>query len=279
MELIEKISEITWLVTILKAVLLLAFTYLAVLVIDRTFTKIGRNENLNLKFLNSFLKGLAWVIGVLQVVALVPGMSSFTKTLLAGSGIAAVVLGLAAQESFGNLISGMLIAVFHPFQVGDRVHLINNDLTGFVEDITLRHTVIRTLTNSRIIIPNSEMSKEKIENADYGDSTASSFLDMSVAYESDLEQAMEVMARVIGEHPLYCDVRTAEEKAQEVPKVKVFVREFGESGIMLRANMWTRTTSENFEACSDARLAIKKAFDEKGIEIPYNKVVVLKQNY
>ena len=279
MELIEKISEITWLVTILKAVLLLAFTYLAVLVIDRTFTKIGRNKNLNLKFLNSFLKGLAWVIGVLQVVALVPGMSSFTKTLLAGSGIAAVVLGLAAQESFGNLISGMLIAVFHPFQVGDRIHLINNDITGFVEDITLRHTVIRTLTNSRIIIPNSEMGKEKIENADYGDSTASSFLDMSVAYESNLEQAMEVMAEVIGEHPLYCDVRTAEEKAQGVPKVKVFVREFGESGIMLRANMWTRTTSENFEACSDARLAIKKAFDEKGIEIPYNKVVVLKQNY
>ena len=279
MELIEKISEITWLVTILKAVLLLAFTYLAVLVIDRTFTKIGRNKNLNLKFLNSFLKGLAWVIGVLQVVALVPGMSSFTKTLLAGSGIAAVVLGLAAQESFGNLISGMLIAVFHPFQVGDRIHLINNDITGFVEDITLRHTVIRTLTNSRIISPNSEMGKEKIENADYGDSTASSFLDMSVAYESNLEQAMEVMAKVIGEHPLYCDVRTDEEKAQGVPKVKVFVREFGESGIMLRANMWTRTTSENFEACSDARLAIKKAFDEKGIEIPYNKVVVLKQNY
>ena len=59
MELIEKISEITWLVTILKAVLLLAFTYLAVLVIDRTFTKIGRNENLNLKFLNSFLEK-AW---------------------------------------------------------------------------------------------------------------------------------------------------------------------------------------------------------------------------
>ena len=276
MELIEKISEITWLVTILKAVLLLAFTYLAVLVIDRTFTKIGRNENLNLKFLNSFLKGLACVIGVLQVVALVPGMSSFTKTLLAGSGIAAVVLGLAAQESFGNLISGMLIAVFHPFQVGDRVHLINNDLTGFVEDITLRHTVIRTLTNSRIIIPNSEMSKEKIENADYGDSTASSFLDVSVAYESNLELAMEVMAKVIGEHPLYCDVRTDEEKEQGVPKVKVFVREFGDSGIMLRANMWTKTANENFEACSDARLAIKKAFDEKGIEIPYNKVVVLK---
>lgn len=98
------------------------------------------------------------------------------------------------------------------------MHLINNDLTGFVEDITLRHTVIRTLTNSRIIIPNSEMSKEKIENADYGDSTASSFLDVSVAYESNLELAMEVMAKVIGEHPLYCDVRTDEEKEQGVPK-------------------------------------------------------------
>ena len=200
-----------------------------------------------------------------------PGMSSFTKTLLAGSGIAAVVLGLAAQESFGNLISGMLIAVFHPFQVGDRVHLINNDLTGFVEDITLRHTVIRTLTNSRIIIPNSEMSKEKIENADYGDSTASSFLDVSVAYESNLELAMEVMAKVIGEHPLYCDVRTAEEKEQGVPKVKVFVREFGDSGIMLRANMWTKQPTKILKPAAMQGLPSKKHLMKKGIEIPTTK--------
>lgn len=103
------------------------------------------------------------------------------------------------------------------------------------------------------------MSKEKIENADYGDSTASSFLDVSVAYESNLELAMEVMAKVIGEHPLYCDVRTAEEKEQGVPKVKVFVREFGDSGIMLRANMWTKTANENFGSLQRCKACHQKS--------------------
>lgn len=270
------LAEVKWLAVFLEAVLILVFTCLVVRLIHRAFQRIGNQKNLNLKFLKSFLTGLVWVLGVIQVIALIPGMSNLTRTVLAGSGIAAVVIGLAAQESFSNLISGMLIAFFHPFQVGDRVHLINSNITGWVEDITLRHTIIRTVSNSRIIIPNADMSKEKIENSDYSDSAASTFLEVSVAYESDLEKAMEVMARVIGEHPMFYDTRTEEQKEEGIPRVKVFVKEFGDSGIVLRAGMWTKTANENYEACSDARLGIKKAFEEEGIEIPYQKVILMK---
>ncbi|MDO5425322.1 MAG: mechanosensitive ion channel family protein [Eubacteriales bacterium] len=271
------LSEMKWLVIIFEAAFLLALTYVAVRLINRAFDRTKNPRNLNLKFLKSFLTGLVWVIGIVQIIALIPGMSNFTQTVLAGSGIVAVVIGLAAQESFGNLISGMIIAIFHPFQVGDRVHLLDNDITGWIEDITLRHTIIRTFTNSRIIIPNSEMSKEKIENADFSDSGASAVINVSVAYESDLEKAMKIMARAIGDHPLFYDTRTEEQKAAGVEKVRVFVEDFGDSGIVLRASMWTKTIAENFGACSDARLEIKKAFEREGIEIPYNKIVVLEK--
>lgn len=274
---LDTITQMTWLMTVLNALLIFLVGWVCVHLINRGFSRIKTQRNLNLKFLNSALVGLVWLICIVQIIGLVPGMSKLTQTVLAGSGIAAVVLGLAAQESFGNLISGVIIAIFHPFQVGDLVHLIDSDLTGFVEDITLRHTVIRTYTNSRIIIPNSVMSTEKIENSDYADSAVSGNIDVTVSYECDLDRAMALMAEVIGGHTSFYDTRTKEQKDSGAPKVKVFVRELGDNGIELRAGLWTKTAAENFGACSDARIAVKKAFDEAGIEIPCQKLVVLKR--
>lgn len=274
----KTVSETAWIAILLQAALTFLITWGVVKLINRAFEKLKNKKNLNIQFLRRILTGIVWIIGVLQILSLIPGMSSLARTVLAGSGIAAVVIGLAAQESCGNLVSGFLIAMFHPFNVGDRVHLIGSNLTGWVEDITLRHTVIRTSTNSRIIIPNSEMSTEKIENSDYADSAVSDAIEVSVSYESDLERAMEIMGQVIGDHPLYYDTRSREEKLKDAPKVRVFVKEFADSGIVLRASMWTRTINENYGACSDARFAIKKAFDQEGIEIPYQKLVILPEN-
>ena len=96
--------------------------------------------------------------------------------------------------------------MFHPFSGGrPGACALTDDLTGFVEDITLRHTAIRTLTNSRMIIP--EFRDEQGKNGKMPIMETARLpllLDVSVAYESNLELAMEVMAKVIGEHPLYC---------------------------------------------------------------------------
>ncbi len=267
------LEEMEWPLILLQICLILAGTLLVRQVIRHLFAKSG--NAIHLKFMRSMLEGITWVVGIFLITAQIPGMSRITQALLAGSGIVALVLSLAAQESFSNLISGMLISMCRPFNVGDRIHLINSDITGWVEDITLRHTVIRTFTNSRIIIPNSEIGKEKIENSDFLETKASSFIDVTVSYECDLDEAMEVMAGVIGSHPAFLDLRTEEEIAAGKPKVKVYVRELGDSGIGLRASLWTQTVNENFDACSDVRYGIKKAFAKKGIEIPYQKLVVL----
>jgi len=229
------------------------------------------------KFVFNIIQVTIYLIGVLFMIGQIPQMSRVVQTILAGSGILALGLSLSAQESLNNIISGMFITVFKPFEVGDRVTLVESKLTGTIEDITLRHTVIKTFTNTRYIIPNAKINNEIIENSNIVDARASSFLDVTVAYESDLDLAMKIMADVMGGHPNYLDIRTEEEKAAGAPKVKVYVREFGSSGFALRANMWTKTVNENFEACSDVRILLKKAFSEAGIEIPYTKHTILYQ--
>ncbi len=251
------------------------------LLLARIFRRLWRrnpknSQSLFRRFVFNIFMAIVYLAGVLFFIGQIPQMSKVVQTILAGSGILALALSLSAQESLNNILSGLFIALFKPFEAGDRVTLVSNGLTGTVEDITLRHTIITTFTNTRVVVPNATMNKEIIENSNLIDARVSNFVDVWVAYESDIERAMAIMAEVIGSHPYYWDMRSEEEKKTK-PKVKVYVRELGASGIALRANLWTRTVNENFEACSDVRLQIKLAFDRAGIEIPYTKYTILQQ--
>ena len=222
-------------------------------------------------FLNSIIQGVIYAVGFISAVSTIPQLSHLSTTLLAGSGIVALAVSLSAQESLGNIVSGLFISLFHPFNVGDRIKLISTDVVGYVESITLRHTIIKTLTNNRITVPNSIMNKEIIENSNLIETIASYYIDVSISYESDIDRARDIMADVIGSHPLYMDVR----KDMREEKVPVLVRAFESSGIALRARVWTKTVDENFSACSDIRIELLKRFKEEGIEIPYTKIVIV----
>lgn len=267
-----------FIVIAIKAIVIALITYGIAVLIKKIYHKNQvLKQSLYTKFIYNIVVAVVYLAGLLFIIGQIPQLNKVTQTILAGSGIVALAISLSAQESLNNIISGMFITLFKPFEVGDRVTLVNSKITGTIEDITLRHTVIKTFINSRIVVPNSTINKEIIENSNLIDSKASSFVDISVAYESDIDKAMAIMADIIGKHPLYIDVRTEEEKENHQPLVKVYVRELGESAIILRANMWTQTVGENFEACSDVRLLIKKAFDSDGIEIPYTKYKIISQ--
>ena len=256
----------------------LVLTY-ALTKVLRYIIKRVEKGGLHHRFLVNSLVAVVWVVGIMVALSNIPGMSKLTRTLLAGSGIMAIIVGLAAQDSFGNLLSGLFISLFRPFEIGDRVRLVNSNITGYIEDMTLRHTVIRTyVNNSRIIIPNSTINSEIIENSNFKSTIASNFVDISISYESDLRLAMKIMADIIGAHELYHDPRTPAQIAAGTPKVQVSVQNLGESSINLRARMWTATVDENFQACSDVRIRIMEEFRNNGIEIPYNRMVVLSQN-
>lgn len=212
------------------------------------------------------------VIAVMCVVMTIKPLSSLGTALLASSGIAGVVIGLAAQQTLGNVFSGISISAAKPFEVGEYIEILNitPPITGIVKDIGLRHTTILDPSNKSIVIPNSVIDKEMIRVVRMAEkSNVCTFLDVGISYGSDIDLAMELMAKLVEAHKGTLDVRTEEDKEQGVPPVTVRVQELGDYAVKVRAFVWTQDTSTSFAVMSDLRYAVKKEFDRNGIEIPY----------
>lgn len=271
-----EILDIAWVSISIKTIIILIITYVIVKVISKLFGKLQINNKIHIKFLKNILIAVVWIVAITSIASQFTVFSSLAKTILAGSGILAAILGLAAQESFANIISGIMISLFKPFDIGDRIKIVGDDTAGFVEDITLRHTVIRTYMNVRIIIPNSTMGAAKIENSTYSKGACYP-ITVTIAYEDKdkRHRALEIMEEIVTQHPLFYDNRTEEQKKEGRKPVEATCISLGESGIDLRILMWTENVVDNNKACSDCRMEILDRFEEENIEIPYNKLVII----
>lgn len=226
-----------------------------------------RNDPTNYKFLKHTVVAIIYLIGFGIAVYQVPELRTIAKSMLAGAGILAVAVGFAAQHALSNVISGVFIIIFKPFRVNDRLSV--KGMEGIVEDITLRHTVIRDFENRHILIPNTVISDEVIINSDYEDDRICKRIDIGISYESDLDLAKKIMAEEVEKHPLAVDPRTAEDIAEGAPMVMVRVLRLAEYSVNLRAWAWTKNTADGFILGCDLNESIKKRFDAAGIEIPY----------
>ncbi|MCL2368592.1 MAG: mechanosensitive ion channel family protein [Oscillospiraceae bacterium] len=110
------------------------------------------------------IKGTIYLVCLTAALRHIPGMNTLATNILAGSGIVAVVVGLASQQALGNVVSGAILLLFRPFQVGDTIRYLSADATGVVEAIGLRHTTVRTGEGKRLLIPNSLMNTNIVEN-------------------------------------------------------------------------------------------------------------------
>jgi small conductance mechanosensitive channel len=185
--------------------------------------------------------------------------------------VLAAIVGFASQSAFSNIISGIFLVIFRPFSVGDRVQ-IGQLYTGDVEDITLRHTVIRNFENRLIVIPNSVINNETIINSTLHHENVCIFVELTIAFSSNTDQAIEIIRQEAENHPETVDNRTAEEKKNGDPKVNVRVINLTESGQQLRAYVWAKDPGTGFIIKTDLFRSIKKQFDLQGIEIPYRTV-------
>jgi len=158
--------------------------------------------------------------------------------------------------------------IFKPFRINDRVNLQMHQ--GVIEDITLRHTVIRNFENRRIIIPNSIISNEVIINADFADEKVVRWIDIGISYSSDIDLAKAIMAEEVKAHPLFLDPRLPEDIAAGVPEVIVRVLALLDSSVTIRAWAWAKDATDAFILNCDLLESIKKRFDaEPTIEIPF----------
>lgn len=220
--------------------------------IDRFSTQLQVNNLFaNLVYLVILSAGLFIALSVL-------GLNETVATLLAGVGILGLALGFAFQDIAENFIAGVLMAFSRPLEVGDIVE--TNDFFGTVEEVNLRSTIIRTPQGQHVLIPNSEVFSNPLKNFSR---TADQRVDLNcgVSYADDLEQAERIAIQIIEG----LDVRDRDRE------VELYYEEFGGSSINFVLRFWIRYEAQRdfMAARSEAIKALKRAFDENGITIPF----------
>jgi len=219
------------------------------------------------KFLKQAIKGILIMVVVYASLDAIPQLRSISTIFLTSTSIIMAIIGLASQESIGNIVSGMMISFFKPFAVGDRVTIISRNITGVVEDINFRHTVIKTFENNRLLIPNSLLNKEIIENKDHIDNRVCNLLDIKVSCEADLSKVKDMLTSVVTDHSLHVDMRTDEEIQNNEPEVQILIRNIAAGAVELRVSIWSKNVNDNFILCSDIREKIIHEFARENIKL------------
>jgi small-conductance mechanosensitive channel len=275
----ETLKPYALFIGIIVATILLAtlFSWLFRRFLKRS-TGIIQNDPTNYIFLRHAISGLIYIVGISWAVYTVPNMRAIANSLLAGAGILAVAVGFASQHALSNIISGVFIIIFKPFRVNDRLKF-QSGLQGAVEDISLRHVVIRDFENRRILIPNSVISEEVIINSDFGGDSICKWLEFSLSYDTDLELAKSILTEEAMAHPNLLDNRSEEEKAEGVPMVRIRVIDLGESGMRLRAYLWAEDNASAFSMGCDVMERLIARFRAAGITFALpQRVVSMREN-
>lgn len=243
---------------------LLAVLIVALKLVDMIFQPLKKKGSLHIRFSQGCIKAVLIIAIGMKICSLSETLSGFTSQILMSSSLIVVVLGFVFQEGLSNIVHGFILSIFKPFQIGDRVrvNIEGEVITGYIQSIDLRSTIIQNVANSSyVIVPNAKMDTCVIDNSYFSpQSISSNFLDFSITYGSNLEKAIYLASQEIMAHPY---VRKAREEKKITEPVAVFVRELGENGICLRASVVTNTVEENFAACSDLRKKLVDRFAQE----------------
>ena len=233
----------------------------------RTASEIIHVDPTKYNFIKNAVSFIIFISAAIIIFYKIPSLRAYGVTLFAGAGVLAAIVGFASQSAFANIIGGVFIVIFKPFRVGDVIEVGTN--SGKVEDITLRHTVIRNFENRRIVIPNNRISDETIINSSIVEEIICVFFEIGISYDSNIDLAMKIIREEAMNHPHLLDNRTNEEKEAGEPVVNIRVTGFGESSVNLRAYLWAPTPGEGFVMKCDLNKSIKERFDKAGVEIPF----------
>jgi small-conductance mechanosensitive channel len=203
---------------------------------------------------SQIVSNIVLVVGVFIVL---DNAGIHLATLAVFAGAVGVGIGFGLQNIASNFISGLVILAERPITIGDRVEVAG--VTGQVQQIRARSTVILTNDNITMIVPNTKFIDSPVTNWTYGDPRVRFRVPVGVAYGSDLEKARNALLEVARENPQVLDE----------PSPTVFLEAFGGSSINLELVVWSKEMSyrpRRFR--SDLNFAIARKLREAGVEIP-----------
>lgn len=204
------------------------------------------------------LSALKIVLYALLIFIIVGYIGIATSSIVALVGSIGVTVGLALQGSLANLAGGVLILILKPFKVGD--YIVAAGIEGTVTEIEIFYTSLCTPDNKRIVVPNGALSNTNITNVSHEPFRRVDF-SLPVAYQSDIKKIRDVLTKLAQNNGM----------VEQDRDINIFVSDFADSSIQIGFRMWTK--SENYWALKwQMAEDIKTAFDENGIEIPFNQL-------
>ena len=249
--------------------LIAAIVTTIVLLIYNRFVKrkLKDKKNLTVRFTQNIIRTAIILVAVIWVLVSSSATTDIGKVLFQGTAIIGAVVGLAAQSVLGDFFSGISITINQPFEIGDRLEL-ENGIVGVVKDITPRHVVLLGMDGIEIIIPNSKINALVITNTSHGN-FRSVQMSFNVAYGTDIEKATEIVRNVIIESEY------TEPSWKDKEYGPVYFTSFADSSLVLKTTVYYKSSTSIALGTTDINKRVQKAFDEAGIEIPFNYVNVV----
>src|SRR5690606_20613217 len=260
LEQILNLYLLPWSMNILSALLIFFIGRIVISLISKLTGRILARTKLDLilvEFVQSMVRALLLVV---VIVAALDQLGFNTTSLIAILGAAGLAIGLALQGSLQNFAAGFLLLLFRPFKAGDFIEAAG--ISGVVEKISIFSTIMRTLDNKEVTVPNGSIYSGNIINAS-ARSTRRIDLTFSIGYNDDIKKAREIILAVI----------EADGRVLEEPAIVIGVSELAASSVNFVVYPWVKTSE-----LRDVKFAlienIKLAFDQNGISIPFQQMDV-----
>jgi small conductance mechanosensitive channel len=208
-------------------------------------------------FLAQLVRLGVYLIAFVMYAQVVPVLHHLGAAWLASVGVVSVVLGLAAQNTLGNLIAGISLLLYRPFNLGDRLQVTapSGVETGVVESLNLGYTVLRTGDNRRVVIPNSAMASQTSINLSLTDRRKFCVVPFRIRQDADVDKARQILVELAKQHP----------KALEY--VGCPVTALGKSSVTLSLQVWCEDGDAADNLKGDLLESAKKRFEQEGIPI------------
>ncbi|MFC7325212.1 mechanosensitive ion channel family protein [Halorubrum rutilum] len=203
------------------------------------------------------LNAVVWVAAIAIGFA-VAGYGSFLSAFAVFGGAIALAVGFAAQDLLGNFVAGVFILKDKPFEVGDWIEWDGE--SGRVEEIDLRVSRVRTFDNELVTVPNGDLANSAVTNPVAYDTLRQKFV-FGIGYDDDIAEATDIIVEEAEAHGEILDD----------PGVSVRLVELGDSAVGLQSRWWIADPDRGdfVRVRSEYVTAVKEAFDEAGIDMPY----------
>ncbi len=228
--------------------------------VDRVLARGSRVhiDRTRVKFIAQLARIVVYIVAFFMYARVIPALSNIGNAGLASVGVLSVVAGLAAQNTLGNLIAGISLLMYRPFNVGDRLQVTapTGLETGEIESLSLGYTIIKTDDNRRVVIPNSLMASQTTINLTRDDARSICSVPVVISLDSNLDLARSILLEIAGRNP----------KSKKIDGCAV--THLDGSGVELTISIWCDNSLVAGALKCDMLEGIARRFSAEGIKIP-----------